>query len=89
MWENWATAAKRITGTWTLAKAVEEADLPVETPVTVTMCVSTESLAFSWLEDVKDVDDLGLGLTSCLSELWAASVGNQRSLWAGDREVAI
>ena len=85
MWENWATAAKRITG----ANAVEEADLPVEAPVTATMCVSTETLAFSRFRDVEDMDDLGLGLTSCVSELWAASVGNQRGLWAGDGEVAI
>ena len=60
MGENRATAAKGITGTWTLANAVEETDLPVEAPVTATMCVSTETLAFSQLRDVEDVDDLGL-----------------------------
>jgi len=57
---------------WMIAGTVEEAYLPVETPVGAVGGVSTKTLAFGCFCDVVDVPNLRLGLTSNISELLAA-----------------
>ena len=55
-----------------IAGAVEEADLPVETPERAVGGVSTKTLAFGCFCHVVEVPNLRLCLTSNISELLAA-----------------
>ena len=57
-----------------IAGAVEEADLPVETPVGAFGGVSTKNLAFGCFCHVVDVPDLRLCLTSNTLEPLTAGI---------------
>ena len=86
--EDRAACADGRAGSWSCAVAVEEADLPIEAPITTPRCIPAKALALRCFCDVIVVANLRLSLASEILKLLATGLSNQGSLWSCYGEVA-